>query len=409
MADPTPLDTAFPPRLDAAFPPVTPKPAPEWPNLRTVGPGEKPMQFPTPLEYIGGNLKRNAPSIAGQAAMGLVPGTGALPTLARVAGPAVAGALAAAGTGQEPGKAAFEQGAAGLGGVALGGLAKSGMRALGAAFDKTEQGIGKLIAKAVPEFAGDTPQQTIKRVMSGEGPAALQQAYKKGLEQVIKDAGDPVVMLPSLGKLYPQQNMAAWRAADAMTLIDSLNRSLKTASGGTSRRKMAQVELDTLTKAEQELTAQLQQHLPPEAQRKLKELDAKYFTGKAIQRWFGAGKEQLTDARVGKLIQKGTVNVPELQKAYLQREGELGKALPPEHAEALKRILRRGEVNPLAMDQPGKSPHVGFFGMRPHPTSLPHAPVRVGEPEITAEDAARIARLLGQRAVQGVASDNPVR
>lgn len=380
---------------------LTQEPPPGERHGLNIGPDLGPYVRSAGRFLLPGSLE----SLASQAMMGGVPGSGVLPTLGRVGGAGAAAAGISALKGESPGRSALEHGAEAAVGEGVGGVVRAGARMAQGAMEGTLQKIGKAIGEAVPEFKGANPLDTLKRIFSGEASEALQQKYRDTLTGLVKQHGDPVVILPSLAKLAPQQPMGAWEASKAMTLIDSLRRNLRTASGDLSRQQLALQKRDLLEAAESELKASLKQKWPAEAQKVMEKADQDYFAGKSVIRMVGAGRERITEARHAKLMTPGPAQAP-WQRAFMGREGELKRALPEKGFQNLKGAIRRGETDPRKVDIPGQSPGFGLgLGFIPHVYGLPRAPKLAGRPEKIAEKAAAAGRVIGERGAERAAGD----
>jgi hypothetical protein len=205
------------------------------------------------------------------------------------------------------------------------------------------------------------------------------------------------VAIPALEKLGKKSGYMP--ASQAQTAIATISRSLQTATGATSRRRKALEEIDLLDQAEAQLNMQLSEKLGPEAGKIMGKATHDYARGKSIQRLFGYGRENITEARAKKLLENGEISEPMLERAFLSRSGELKKLFPKEYP-ALEQVVRRGETNPLKITKPGVPMHARFhLGFVPT-VNPPHAPQRVGQPELTAEQVAQALRALGQRGLQ---------
>jgi hypothetical protein len=342
-------------------------------------------------------LPGSVPSAVTQGIMGL-PGKGIAPLAARVLGSGGAGAAIGAAQGKDPTSTALEQGGTALFGEALGAAGRAGARAAQSAFSKTTEKVGDLIGQFVPAFAGKSPKETISRVVSGEGQKALQKEYSDVVDGVIQKSGNPMIAVPSLARLGrpgpDKKNPGIMTAQEAWTSIESLSRSLRGATGAMSRRKGALDEVLLLDKARQEFYT----NLNPSARTAFDEAGRQYARGKAVERWLGRGRETLTEASERKLIQGGKLSEPILEERFRSRLGELKAVFTPEEFGALELAVRRGERDPLAITKPGQLPSMGWHpGSLPYIHLLPHAPQRVGQPEITADQVARALRVLGQR------------
>ena len=86
------------------------------PGARYLQPGEQAQNFPSPLQYMGSNLKKNYPEIAANTAASLMPG-GPLARIVTAAGVTGAGNAI---QGNDPIKAAVRGGLAQMGGEAIG-------------------------------------------------------------------------------------------------------------------------------------------------------------------------------------------------------------------------------------------------------------------------------------------------
>ena len=350
-------------------------------------------------------LKLVPETIPGAMAAGtaMIPGAGALAAGGRAA-------LAAGGTyaaervsGREATTPAATSAFESIAGSVFGGLGRAGVRVAKAAWDRTGPRVAEAIASVVPEFGGRTWQETINRVIGGEGLQALRQRYGQTLKRLFKDYGDPDVYLPALAGAKGDAGNIAAGAGPASILMDQmkdLRRTLHTMAGDVSRRKEALQRLDLLEQAQEQLELSLSKTWPPAGREALTTLTSDYRAGMEIQRLFGGGKERLTPAQVKRLIPaEGVVNIPELQANYAARADRLNRALG-DAGETLRDALRRGEPNPLVRDVPGQVPHVRWHaGVIPTIYGLPHAPRLAGEGP-TPEQVSTAVRALGARGTE---------
>lgn len=326
--------------------------------------------------------------LATQLILGGVPGTGVLPTVARVGGAAATGGAISAAKGRDPFMGAAEQGVTAMTGEALGGVARGALRLGQAAWSRTTENVGALIGRLVPAFQGKSAAETIRRVIGGEGQNALSKEYGQVVHKIISDAKDPLVRIPSLlelGRKGPtKQFPELMRASTALQHIQSLSRAGRPEQMGLIRA------------ARQEFDEGLSAVIPPEARLAFADVVRRYARGKAIESWLGEGT-----TTVKRLLSKGRLNEPALEEAFLASRGELSRTFTPEEFRLLESVVGRGERAPLAITQPGGVRHIPIpVGTHGLPLPLPKAPIRVGRPEAIAEIGARGVRMLGQRGAQ---------
>jgi hypothetical protein len=404
-------------------PPTPPPPAPESWIARTgrkiaqaagtpIAPPGAAVQSPwkagtppfasTPGE-MGAAIKKNAPAIATDAVLGLVPGSGLAKSVLRGALATGAGTTAGAVTGQDPAEAALTSGVSAVAGEGLGGLARAGTRWAQGALSKTTEKVGDLIGTFVPSFKGATPRETIARVINGTGRVQLGEDYGAAVKGVLDQHGNPDVYVPALDKLG---RSAAMPADQALKTIQSLRRGLFTGSGDVTRSKGTLEQIGWLEDAKAQLDDQLATKLPAGALQVMDQAKTDYARGMSILRLMSKGRETMSDAQIQSLLDKGRLNEPMLERAFLRDTGRLKARFTPQEYDQLADAIRRGEPNPLAISRVGKPAELrGSHGMKVPYMSLPHAPVRIGRPEEVADAVARAVRLFGAGGVQSTLNE----
>lgn len=443
MADTKELDAAFPAQaeVDTAFPAKgqpSPSPAPatnavqqakDWllrappegqrhgiPGLTDIGP-DLGQYVRKGAEYI---LPGSWPGLMSMGVAAAVPGAGVLPALGRIGLSSGAGAGVEAIRGGDPLLGAVEGGVGAASGEMLAGAGRAIGRKISSAMgpESLTDRLGQFIGGQVPAYQGASGAETVRKILSGEGQQALSQEYRQRLSSAL--SGLPAgtyVQVPALESLGQQGGVKGmpglFEPADALTKIQSLQRSLQTMTGDTTRRKMALSEMSLLERAEQELTAGIQRVAQgsPVAQ-ELAAASAEYAKGKSLMRLLTGGREGMTRSQSERFLQ-GTdfERGQQIEMNYLRQRGDLGAKLPADAASTLDELVRRGETLPLAVSQPGTAPtvnmrlgHIGGMPV-PMPTShgiLPHAPRPIGAtvPDATAD----VLRLLG---IGGISNSLP--
>ncbi len=378
-----------------------------WPGGPRIGP-----QIFKPVGDAARNLGKfllpgSVPEAAAQVPAMLIPGGGVARALARPA----ASAVARGGAGAAMGKSPLEEGAKGLVqgvvGETLGGAGRAATRAVAPKVEKLFRmddptKLAKVAKKFIPGLGGTSAEDTITKVTSGEAQAQLSTNYTQALTGLFKQHGDPVVVLPSLERAGGKK--ATEQASRALAEIQDMERSLRTQLGDISRRANALEKLDALDAARKELQASLAKQWGKDGAAGLSKIGADYGAGKVFLKLFTGGRDTMTETRLKALRKggQGELDWPTLQQTFERQAGRLRKK---PNAKELEEALFRGEKNIGKRDIPGGVRHVGvgvpgFHAYAP----IPHAPVRVGQPEITAEQVARAARMLGVRSLDDLLS-----
>lgn len=371
------------------------KPKTQWPNLRTVKP-EEAQTFPSPSEYIGGNLKRNAPDIAAMTAMGLIPGSGFLPTIGRTAAAAGAGGGAAAATGQPVKETMAREAAGSLAGHLLGGIGGAVSKVAKSAWDRTAAKVAESLTSIIPEFGAKTPEGTISKILSGEALRAVGERYDKGIKALFGKHGDPDILVPSLGRVLGDEQ-AGGRASEIRQRIKKgLSRAFDAGDGE---------RITIYRQAEDEFEHALSKAWGVDAGVALREIGKDYRKAKTISDWITQGKGRISQAQLDALAPaegKG-LNVPTLQGLFQTARGSLKSALSPEEYQSILQSLRLNEES-LGRDVPGKGlsigSHVSPYGVSGYVRHLPKAPSMTGE-EVSPELVGSALRALGTEAVAG--------
>jgi hypothetical protein len=364
--------------------------------------GGKPPPMADPVLTM---LKKQAPNIATDAVLGLVPGGGYLKSAGRAALATGAGAGTAALTGQDPMEQTVKSGISSMVGETIGGLARAASRWGQDAYSQTTKKMGTLIGDLIPAFKGPGPRETIDRAINGRGVAQLGEDYGHAVDDVIKRYGNPGVIIPAFEKLNLPSMLPA---SEVNLLLKSRGRALFDPSGNMKTGKGTLSEDYWLDQAREQFQNQLSAILPAKEAAGIVAARQDYARGKAIQRLLQEGKGTLTNDQIQSLLDKGRLNEPALEATFKRMQGKLADRFDPDEMAQMEAIIRRGARNPLALspESPTASPRVSIgasLGAVPHPRphfSLPHAPVRIGTPETVAEVMARLGRLLGAGGTQ---------
>lgn len=173
-------------------------------NARTVDPSEV-TRIPSPLEYLAGNAKRNAPQIGGMIAAGAVPGAGAVTgPLMRTAAAGLGGAAGAAVSGGDMTKEGLLSAGGQAGGEIVGGLARAALNTplyRKFAGDKAAELMASLKTK-IPAWSGmPDNEKGLVQAMSLDGQRALSEAFDKSLQDVVAAGkGKPLAITASAAK-----------------------------------------------------------------------------------------------------------------------------------------------------------------------------------------------------------------
>jgi hypothetical protein len=298
-------------------------------------------------------------------------GLGEMGLAARLAIPAITGAVAGQATGSGPGMGALE----GLGSAAGGELVGAGLGAAGRLAGKAGllKGTTKDVGTAIGDELANAGSKIFPSVSKPQTAAEMERLFTRGgVEKDVSQATQPIrrqianlargqrfdVPVMTRGGMIKNQQMTLPEAEEALTRLSDLGYTkggdIRTMVASRDARKEAYL-------ARGRIAAKLNQLLPGAGD---KWLAARRQMGaaKALQRLFEPSNHVID-------LTHGQIDQPALVKAILDNYEDLSRNLGPNGAEALLRAARRGSLEPLA-DVLAHKPHIGirggFGGVHPH-------------------------------------------